>query len=180
MSAATRRRAFWLAAAAVAAAAVVIAVLTRPDRSPSPGDRPPAPTVNPRHHHTTPPNPPALHTHPRNTESGRAARNNARMVARTFIVAYLAYEAHPTEARARECAHLTVPDSPARALLRTPPRRAPGSTPGRVALLELHGPYRGWLKASAIVRYGSRRLLIELVLTRAQRGGAYRVRELSL
>lgn len=173
------RRAFAVAAVAVSAT-VLVAVLSRPEppgtnRAPSIATAP----ADPRHHRP-PPKRSERHTHPREGESARGVRARARAAAKRFVIAYLRYEQRPTRDRARRLARLTAPKSPARAMLRTPLRRPRNAIRGRLVLLELHGPYRGWLKASAIVRYRDRRLLIELVLTGARGGGAYRVREVSL
>ena len=114
------------------------------------------------------------HGHERPADAGE--RRFARDAALTFVRALLSYQAG-TPRRAWLSAFQAVATAPlARELSRRPPRPPDdGRDPeGRIVSLEVYGPERGRIRASALVAYGNAsRSLLDLDLRR--RAGRWRV-----
>ena len=117
--------------------------------------------------------------HGHDTPAGASDRHEARLSARTFVAALLRYQAGAGRQRWRQEVEKSAAQSLARRLTRRPPRQVQATAPlgGNVRSLEVHGPLRGRIRASAIVTYGDGlRSLIDLELRR--RAGRWRVTSL--
>ena len=174
MSERAARRALALAIGAVAATLALLTGFEGPRERPLPsqdgarlGGTPSPRRVEPAARPLPPPDP---HGHHR--ERDPTERRAARAVARRFVGALLRYQsgAPPTSWRRR--LEGTATRRLARELARRPPRPPDVGPPprGRVQALEVYGPVRGRVRASAVLDYGDATPgLIDLELRRAGR-----------
>jgi hypothetical protein len=188
MSRRERQRAFAAAALVVAAAVAALSALG----SSRHGERPPSPTAHPPSVTAPSPDPresPAQRATAREVEdvdsryvpedpgAGSARREAARR-ARRFIAAFISYQAERLDESTERRLRVLATPQLASYLLEQPPRGRRTAHP-RVSVerLELAGPYRGRIKAAALLAYrGGRRSLLELALERT--GTRWRVTDL--
>jgi hypothetical protein len=178
---AARRRAFVLAALLVAFVATLGPLCSPPTKEPAPAQRTaaerpgaydapvspkPRPALPPRG--TDPPNPPGAE---------RVLRAAERQT-RRFVAAFLAYQDGSVDARTRRTLTTTAAPRVARRLLDRPPRDLGARGRARVLRVELHGPWGGRAKATALLAYPAQRerSLLELALRR--RDGDWRITDL--
>lgn len=131
-------------------------------------------TTPPRRAPETRPDP---HGHDR--RAGAPARRAARSVADRFLGALLSYQAASPRRRWQADLIETAERPIVRDLVAAPPRPPrTGTVPdGRIRSLDVHGPKRGVIRASALIGYGrGEPSLIDLELQR--RDGAWRVSRL--
>ena len=108
--------------------------------------------------------------------SARDSLAGARASARVFLHAFLRYQAGDTSSRTGPALARTASDRVNR-YLRAGSARRVGRTPhAEVRSIRLYAPRPGEAKASALLRYGRRQSLFELLL--ARRGSGWRVTEL--
>jgi hypothetical protein len=108
--------------------------------------------------------------------ANRAA--HARVQARRFLAAFLGYQRDALASRTRRALLRSGTPHVIAYLLRAPPRGGEAGAAARVDALHLYGPWRGTMKASALLSYprSGERSLLEFVLR--HKAGGWRVTEL--
>jgi hypothetical protein len=183
MSVAGRRRAFLLASLAVAVAAALSTLfLSPPKESTRPSGEPQAPAAQSDARPVLPPRVPAQAppraTEPPNPRSGRRDARVAEIQARRFLMAFIRYQRGRVDAATRRTLIATASPRLVRQLRDRPPRDADRAQPARLARIAIYGPWRGRVKATAVLAYhgASDPSLLEFALQRGR--GEWRVVEL--